>query len=130
MIRMPVVSFVKKLEKKIPAFTNASVLSVTLSPIAPKSVTRFIVLTGGCALAFIANNKRNKIRSNEIADLSFNFLVMCVVFMEVGNLMINVYEYGSFSFWAAVCFAQKANVQVDRAGVPLGGYIYVLILLL
>jgi len=35
---------------------------------------------------------------------------MCVVFMEVGNLMINVYEYGSFAFWAAVCFAQKANV--------------------
>jgi len=62
--------------------------------------------------------------------LSFKFLVMCVVFMVMGILMINVYEYGCFAFWAAVCFAQKANVQVDRAGVPLGGYIYVLIVLL
>jgi hypothetical protein len=50
--------------------------------------------------------------------------------MEVGILLINVYEYGSFAFWEAVSFTQIANVQVERAGVPLGGYIYVLILLL
>jgi len=55
---------------------------------------------------------------------------MCVVFMEVGNLLINVYEYGSFAFGRLFVLPKNANVQVERAGVPLGGYIYVLILLL